>query len=208
MTIGIYCITEISTGLCYIGQSKSIERRWKTHHARFPLHRFTYSVLMLCPEEDLNRCEVDFISRWDSHRNGFNKTIGGTSIKATHPDADTLAKLSAWQKGKTFSEEHRAKLSAAAKVKSFSPEHREKLSASRKGKTHSDETRAKMSALRKGRKGREGRLYSDETLKKMSAAQKGRTLSPEHREKISAGAKERQRRHLQTRGIPKEEALA
>jgi hypothetical protein len=165
MTIGIYCITEISTGLCYIGQSKSIERRWKKHQkVRFPLHRFKHEVLMQCPEEDLNRYEVDFISRWDSHRNGFNKTIGGTAIKSTHPDSDTRAKTSASMKGKPKSAEARVKMSESKKGKSLSDETRAKMSASAKVKSFSLEHRAKLSAA--------ARNCSDETRAKLSAAAK------------------------------------
>jgi hypothetical protein len=165
VTIGIYCITEISTGLCYIGQSKCIERRWRDHQkVRFPLHRFKHEVLMQCPEEDLNRYEVDFISRWDSHRNGFNKTIGGTSIKATHPDAETLQKMSASMKGQPKSDEHRAKMSAVHKGKTLSDETRAKMSASAKVKSFSLEHRAKLSAA--------ARNCSDETRAKLSAAAK------------------------------------
>ena len=136
---GIYKITEISTGLCYIGQSKTIEKRWLDHHKRFPLHRFKYEVMIQCPVEDLNRFEIDFISRWDSHRNGFNGTIGGSAwgprsdaarekIRAARLVAPPrssescekmrLAKLGntngAGNKGKTHSPEARAKLKAAA----------------------------------------------------------------------------------------------
>ena len=108
------------------------------------------------------------------------------SVAKTEPTAEQLEKfavskiasgqaVSAAQKGRKQSAEHRAKVSAALKGrvspmkgKKFSPEHRAKLSAAAKGKKQSAEHRAKLSAALKGRK-----------------------LSPEHRAKVSAAAKAR-----------------
>jgi hypothetical protein len=70
------------------------------------------------------------------------------------------------QKGRIFSEEHKAKLSAA-----------------NKGKSHSEETKAKLSAAQKGR------TFSDEHKAKLSAASKCMTFSEEHKAKISASLK-------------------
>ena len=148
---GIYKITEIATGLCYIGQSIHCHAqkggRWKEHHKRFPPALFTYEVLIQCPEESLNFFEKSFISGYDSHRNGFNKTIGGTSIKATHPDAETREKMGAGNRGKTMSPETRAKISAANKGQRIgmpsgaagnkwnqSPEAKEKIRIAQQGK--------------------------------------------------------------------------
>jgi hypothetical protein len=160
---GIYKITEIATGLCYIGQSKRIEQRWLEHHKRFPLYRFTYSVLIECPVEDLNRFEIDFISRWDSHRNGFNGTIGGTSIKATHPDTETRRKIGEKSRDRTHSlasiEKMKGNTNAAgAKGKTVSLQTRENIRASRVGMTHSPAACASMKAawiLRRERKRQE-----------------------------------------------------
>ena len=155
--IGIYKITEIATGLCYIGQSihchaqkrnrklGTADGRWLQHHKRFPPALFTYEVLIQCPEESLNFFEKSFISGYDSHRNGFNGTIGGTSIRSTHPSVETRAKIGAANKGnthnrgKTLSPEHREKISATHTGKTLSPEHCEKLRAANKGKTQSPE---------------------------------------------------------------------
>lgn len=120
--IGIYKITEIATGLCYIGQSKRIERRWKEHHKRFPLHRFKYEVMIQCPVEDLNRFEVDFISRWDSHRNGFNGTIGGSGMKVLYKSAETRLKISTSLMGQLpYTNERKKKMSENGKGKKMPP---------------------------------------------------------------------------------------
>ena len=94
MTIGIYKITEITTGKCYIGQSKNVEGRWKDHHKRFPPQLFNYEILVSCDKTELDLYEKEFIAHFDSHRNGFNKTIGGSGIKVTDPHPETIQKVS------------------------------------------------------------------------------------------------------------------
>ena len=85
---------------------------------------------------------------------------------------ETKARMSAAQKGRTFSEETLNKMSESAKVRpTISEETREKLKNREPncywtGKTMSDETKAKMSTSRKGKK------MSDEAKAKMSIAAK------------------------------------
>jgi hypothetical protein len=91
---GIYKITEISTGLCYIGQSKTIEKRWLKHHKRFPPEFFTYEVLREVKiPQFMNSFEKFYIKLYDSHANGFNGTIGGSAMKVTHPSVETKEKI-------------------------------------------------------------------------------------------------------------------
>jgi len=98
--------------------------------------------------------------------------------------AETCVTMSAAQKGKTFSVEHRAKISAACKGKpsalkgrTLSVEHRAKMSAAHKGKPGripSAEARAKMSAAHKGKPSlNKGRKHSAESRLHMSKAHKG-----------------------------------
>lgn len=101
--------------------------------------------------------------------------------------------MSAAQKGKTFSVEHRAKISAACKGKAsalkgrtLSVEHRAKMSAAHKGKPslnkgrkHSADSRLHMSNAHKGlptwNKGKTGmQHHSDATRANMSMAQRAR----------------------------------
>ncbi len=152
MTIGIYCITERATGRCYIGQSKHIEKRWKVHYKKFPLDLFSYAIIRTVTiPAFMNSFERHYIRLYDSHCNGFNQTIGGSNIRATHPDAETRAKLSAAGIGRKHSDETKAKMAAAKtgqKGKPLTEEHRAKQSASLTGKPKSAETRARMSAAR------------------------------------------------------------
>jgi len=94
MTCGIYKITEHSTGKCYIGQSKNIQNRWKGHHKRFSPQFFNYEILISCNKIELDTFEKEFIAHFDSHHNGFNKTIGGSGIKVTDPHPETIQKVS------------------------------------------------------------------------------------------------------------------
>jgi hypothetical protein len=130
MTCGIYkieanCPIAKLTGIAiYIGQSKNIEKRWKTHQKKYPTNQYNYEILLKCDVEYLDFFEKAFISGYDSHRFGLNKTIGGTSIKATHPDKETRKKLSKnnarYHLGKKHSAEHKQKISDAHKGKKLS----------------------------------------------------------------------------------------
>jgi len=177
MTCGIYKITCNETGKCYIGQSKNIEKRWKMHYHRFNKEYFTYEILMSCVVDWLDFFEKAFISGYDSHRNGFNKTIGGTSIKMKYPSEETRRKMSEASKGKKYSDEAKRKMSEAKK--NMSDETKRKMSEAKKGIKHSEETIKKMSEAHKN--------ISDETRHKLSQAAKNR--SDETRRKISEARK-------------------
>ena len=177
MNCGIYKITCKETGRCYIGQSKHIEARWKGHQKkRFLIDAFDYEILVTCQAKDLNDLEILMIETFDSHRNGYNKTIGGTSIKTIHPDEETRRKMSEAKKGKpphnkgkSISVEQKAKLSEALKGKPLSEETRAKMSEAQKGKTLSEEHRQKMSEAKKGK----------------SPHNKGKPMSVEQKTKLS-----------------------
>jgi len=171
----------------YIGQSKNIEARWKRHYKRFPPDQYSYEVLLACDDDYLDFFEKAFIDGYDSHRNGLNKTIGGTAIKARYPDAETKAKMSEAQKGKVHSEETKAKLSEARKGKTASEETKAKISAVQKGKPMSEEQKAKIAAAKKGKP------RSEETKAKLSAVQRGKSISEEHKAKIAASNKGKSR---------------
>ena len=113
-----------------------------------------------------------------------------------------------------YGAETRAKISAANKGKTFSAETRAKLSAANKGKTHSAETRAKRRAVYKNRtpeqrakiRAKMAAVYKNRTPKqlaeisaKMAAAHKNRT--PEQRAKINAKISAAKRRHIIERPV-------
>ena len=93
-TSGIYKITNDRTGETYIGQSKNIERRIKshenelrqgTHHNRgmqadyLNGDTFTYTVLeQTSPNrQTLHQKEENYISQYNSFNEGYNQTPGG-----------------------------------------------------------------------------------------------------------------------------------
>ena len=139
----------------------------------------------------LRRCNVLEDSRW------LNANIAG-HIPATK---EVRAKISAFHKGRTKSEEHRKKISRANKGKkndhAKTPEYRKMMSEMKTGagnamfgKKHSAETLAKISAIRKGQPAHnKGKPMSEEQKRKQSEIMRGRNISEEHKAKISAGLK-------------------
>jgi hypothetical protein len=151
MTCGIYKIIN-EDGMFYIGQSKNIERRWLTHKkGPYSGNRFTYEILMECTVEQLNFWEISWIASERACELGYNKTIGGTDIKVTHPNNETRSKISAKALGNKRSlgykhtDEHKNKVSMLMKDKVLSEETKEKIALSKRGKSRSEETKRKQS---------------------------------------------------------------
>jgi hypothetical protein len=91
---GIYKITNVETGECYIGQATNTASRW-TDHAKcglgidtpannklykamqeYGLWSFSWELLEECPREQLNEKEKYYIGLYDSYNFGYNSTIG------------------------------------------------------------------------------------------------------------------------------------
>ncbi len=110
---GIYIITNIISGLSYIGQATNIASRIYQHlHSAisekandydYPLHRafrkngidnFIFDVLEECSIDLLNEREMYWISFYDTYKNGYNQTAGGyqsiRQIKLTEADVDQI----------------------------------------------------------------------------------------------------------------------
>jgi hypothetical protein len=94
---GIYKITDLITGLAYIGQSVNIAQRWKDHvksalgagtttatnklysaMQKSGVHNFTFEVLEKAPKESLNERELYWINFYESKKFGLN-TVKGNS---------------------------------------------------------------------------------------------------------------------------------
>lgn len=99
---GIYKITNLVNGKCYIGQSTYIPKRWRNHKAivfnindecyDYPLYRairkygleqFEFKVIENCSKELLNDREKYWISYYDSYFNGYNQDLGGSCSHST-----------------------------------------------------------------------------------------------------------------------------
>ncbi len=208
----IYVITNLLTGMKYVGQTtRSLKERFgehmkaKTHLGNairhYGVENFTVEVIEECETLDqLNEREKFWIAELNTqHPHGYNFTDGGQQGASPSAESrkkmsdahtgvkrspETVARMSESQKGKVLSLEHRAKLSEAGRGHEVSPETRKKISEAQKGKKLSPETRAKL----------KGRIRSHEFCEKMSKALKGRKLSPETRRKISIAQKGRPKR--------------
>lgn len=93
---GIYKITNIKNNMCYIGQAKNIEERFKEHmkcglgidtptgnklyQAMLTdgVHNFTFELLEACPAAQLNEKEKFYIDLYQSKDFGYNSTKGGS----------------------------------------------------------------------------------------------------------------------------------
>lgn len=93
---GIYKITNIKNNMCYIGQAKNIEERFKEHmkcglgidtptgnklyQAMLTdgAYNFTFELLEACPAAQLNEKEKFYIDLYQSKDFGYNSTKGGS----------------------------------------------------------------------------------------------------------------------------------
>ncbi len=91
---GIYKITNIKTKECYIGQAIHIKDRWVEHAKcglgidtpagnklykaiqEFGLWNFSFEVLEVCPQNQLNEKEKYYIDLYSSYDYGYNSTRG------------------------------------------------------------------------------------------------------------------------------------
>lgn len=172
--VGIYLVTETSTGRPYIGQSRGLKKREREHRTgQFPAAAFSFEVLLHCAPDLLDFFERAFILGYDSITGGFNKTVGGYAY------------------AKLLTEEQRERRSRQQKEgRGYIP--------TRKGAVLSEETKAKMRAAKLGKK------MSPEAIENMRKAKTGRPCPPfteEHRARLSAAAKERYARERAEKGV-------
>jgi len=186
-----------------LNREQTYKANWLRELIRADL-RPSIVILQECPKEHLKTEERWWIAYgracdWPltNHTDGGDGTFGFLKTAATR------AKLSAAQRGKPKSEQHRenirlallgrkrgpdspeytARRTATLKGQKRTPEQRARMRAAQlrlreQGYIVSDETRAKMSASQLGRK------HSAESIAKIAAAHRGRPKTPEHRERI------------------------
>lgn len=202
--IGIYKITNLLNGKCYIGQSKDIEVRWKNHIWRYKykerdnlflyqamrkhgIENFSFEVLQECDEEELNDLEIKYIAQYQSFPNGYNMTAGGNGHLGRPMTPEGKEALRKANTGRPCSEETRRRISEAQKGKIIPEEQKALISELNRKRWQDPVYREKMCAIRRQR------VTSEETRKKISEASRGRTLSQEARKKISEKNKGRPR---------------
>lgn len=155
----IYCITCLTNGKMYIGQtSKTIEERFQSHIHKaeigknYALYRairkygpenFTIEEVMFVEaptkeelKQKLDYLERRFIAWYDTLRHGYNMTIGGDGSIGLSWSKESRKKLGKSLKGRKFTEEHRKKISEAKRGKKRPPlsdEWKRKIGESCKG---------------------------------------------------------------------------
>lgn len=106
MCCGIYGIRNCVNGKWYVGQSKNIERRVRTHFKRassgvdthlyrairkFGESNFEYFILEGAPQSKLDVRERFYVKKLDAMNNGYNKTSGGN--RGSSPSKETRVLL-------------------------------------------------------------------------------------------------------------------
>lgn len=99
MSVGIYKIENLLNGKVYVGQSADIEKRWSTHKAelrnnyhhnahlqnawnQYGEANFAFSIIEECGVDQLNQCEIYWISKYHSYEDGYNLTTGGGNTES------------------------------------------------------------------------------------------------------------------------------
>lgn len=205
----IYKIENKIDGKVYIGSTVNLKNRYKHHrsqlrgnrhhsrHLQFAWNKYGESNFWF---ETIDECDAkDRVNRviteqyWINSYNSFNQEVGyninptaESCLGRIHTD-DTKAKISASNKGKVFSQEHRRRISEAQIGKTYSDDYKKKMSEATKGKIVSEETREKLAAALKGK------ARPQEFRDKMRRSCLGRAISEEARAKISLALRGRKR---------------
>lgn len=153
---GIYKITNIINGKCYVGSSKNITKRWYehkrrlrngTHHSeylqrsfnKYGEENFIFAVLELCEPDELLVFEQRY---FDEVKPEYIilKTAGRVDgYQHTEKTKQVIREKRALQISSPCSNETKQKISDANKGRIFTDDHKKKLSQVRIGKKFSDE---------------------------------------------------------------------
>lgn len=203
MTSGVYAITNTINGHRYIGSAVNVANRWGHHrpalrqgrHHSSHLQRawnkygesaFRFTVLEECEPEELIAAEQSWLDAFLPEYNiarvaGSNLGVPCTEEKRAKLSATNMGHLG-WSKGRKMPPEVCAKVSAAKKGRpnGLLGRKRPSQSATMIGHEVSQETRDKIAVSNTGKR------HSAMSRQKMSIAKKGISLLPEHRAKIGA----------------------
>ncbi|WP_438983706.1 GIY-YIG nuclease family protein [Vulcanococcus sp.] len=104
----IYALRDMNGDIKYIGQTQKIEVRKRDHKRQKPQHTFEILFENLSINE-AKKIEIENIDKYNTYRNGWNKTTGGEGFSGYERDGVGGVKKGniPWNKGKPgcFSEE-------------------------------------------------------------------------------------------------------
>jgi group I intron endonuclease len=204
MTIGrIYVITNLVTGMYYIGQTRQRNPayRFRSHIrgsipssisqaiAEYGIESFSFEIAAettdLSLVDNLERVWIALTAA-NSKAVGYNRTCGGhkrpSSAEERARHSERMRGKTAWNKGT------KGIVGVWNKGRKQTPEHIKNALAARAGRRNlSAETRRKISEAHKGMK------PSADTLVKLSESHRGQSPSAEHRKKLSDALKGRVR---------------
>lgn len=143
---GIYRYVNLVNGKSYVGKSVDLHHRHLEHMRylragtepcvklnrawqKYGEDNFQYEILCYCNREDLNDMEREYISKFDSFRNGYNCTEGGDGMQGFHHTEESKKRIGDAFRGREISDAQRKLLSDVQKGKTLTAEHRAALSA-------------------------------------------------------------------------------
>lgn len=210
MNSGIYKITHLVSGRCYVGSTVDLSQRWKTHrgelnsktHANLPLlnawnkygsNAFAFEVLERCSHQLLLAKEqhwMDKLSPFGCQGYNICKAAGAPMRGRKHTTATKQL------------------MSKAHKGRKPSPQNIEACRKAQTGRRHTEEAKQKMRELANirwadadqreqarqkslGNTNRKGKRASSETCRKISEVQLGHKTSAATRQKMSEAQKAR-----------------
>lgn len=183
---GIYKIQSIiKPSRIYIGSSKNINKRWRSHllklrrnchHSRKLQRHFNkygesdlqFSILLGCKKDDLIKTEQYFLDSYNPYFNSAKIACNAIEFILTEESKKKISESKKGVKnhnyGKKFTHEYCKKISEGKRGKSVG-----------KGRKLSQQTKNKISESHKGKKNPHGKMpFTEITRKKISNANKGR----------------------------------